>query len=270
MRINKLIPIHNEGSLELGGLQFNEMNNLGKVVALFGKNGAGKSRLLKYVRSFVGEIARMRNDPMHNIPLSKFSLNDSEGLIDDFDRSGIIVIEPGFYKTASPDNMSESSYREDTILTANNPVYKNVREQCLQIIKALFKAELTSKYPEVIGERKVYTRHDKQVKRNSHLLNSIKYLVEKFTGKEISCHYDEFSFPSLIYGGVTLNQYTTWPSDGELELIAMSVYFALQEDIKDDSQLSSNVIKDKIIIIDEPELFLHPEAQISVIKRLKR
>jgi len=262
------------------GLTFEPLKDLKGVVALFGKNGAGKSRLLRNIQLYINERKNEYTVAKDNI--SKYINNNViseasneflklKNIIDNFNRDfegeNIEVIEIFPYSDGIEENeIPDSSYRQVLNDIIANPRFSEVKKNALNILKALCKSELARDfyklYSNKLGQYKV---HDDYVERNVEILNELKILIKEILDKEFSYTTDEHLNPI-----VSLNN---WPlhrmdlSAGQQSLLAFCIFIALQAGkVKNQSVALSG----KIILLDEPDIFLHPKAQIDFIEGLKR
>ncbi len=291
MRIENFKPSNNFQSF---GLIFNEMRSLKQIVALFGRNGSGKSRLLRYLPSEIDrvkqEVSTLKDRIIYyenlkkqktldkaeenelnqsvtelNIILADINLEEKE--------NQIIVINQ---RSANPDkqqNMQDNDYRSGSIDLITNPEYHTVKKNCVKFIKALCRADISIDYHTKNKGKKFYGAHDIIVNRNLEIFRLIKEVVKKIMNKELDYFTDEHLTPIVTLDEREIDVGEL--SDGEKELLAFSVFLVLQSQDKNLEAsdplkvISTHTLENKIVLIDEPDLFLHPKAQIDLINGLR-
>lgn len=283
MKIKNFIP--SDSFKSNSGLHFNEMRNLKQVVALFGKNGSGKSRLLTNLpNEFAGKINLINHLNLQLSELAEYAqknklnvpqeerlnqLNESKLKFGDdieFETGdSLISINSRFTKIATAENMNESEYRLDTLSLSLNPDFHNVKQNCAKFIKSLCKSEIAKEYHENVKNKEYYLSQKEILSKNIMLFQTLKTIVKEVMNKDLEYSVDEHLTPI-----VTLDK--RWLridelSDGEKELLAYCTFLVLQS--QDEIPNKSLSLKGKVLLIDEPELFLHPKAQIDLIKGLR-
>lgn len=282
MRIKNFIP---SDSLKSIGLGVKQMRNLKQVVALFGKNGSGKSRLLaslpNELRNKIQSIESLNRqlneldeysklnklNPSQTDLLKSLKLEKEKILIDmDFEEGdSIITISSRDIGISAPDNMQENEYRSGTLDLISNPQFKKVKQNCAKFIKAICRSEIAQEYHEKIKHKKYYSSHDEIQTNNIKLFKLLQEVVEEVMNKKLDYSADEHLTPI-----VTLDNRALKPaelSDGEKELLAYCTFLVLQR--QDGITNQSLSLKNKILLLDELELFLHPKAQIDLIRGLR-
>ena len=282
MKIKNFIP---DNRHFLNGLSISKMANLKQVVALFGKNGAGKSRLLSLVQSEINtKMAPARNLDTKIKDLERMKenreLDESDAkeyikLKQQWDKlwaemefefnDQVIVLSPLETQMQTSD-MLDSAYRQLALDLINNPRYEKIKPNALKLIKSFCKSEISKEYYKTQRENQPYYRdHEILEKENIEILKSIKQLIHDIMNKEFSYSTDEHLTPILLLNGHEIE--VNGLSAGEQELLAYCVFIAIQS--KDNILNGTVALKGKIIMIDEPETFLHPQAQIDLIRKLK-
>ncbi|KAF2508410.1 AAA family ATPase [Flavobacterium zhairuonense] len=293
--------------------------SLGPTVALVGKNGAGKSRILHFVESYIQTISPidfLKDHILHlpqsitrgqekNLINAKSALKLINNNISDQQNQAYLIqaqnfigpiyqnlqrLGKGFVKFVDNDdlkniklsvNNAKSLSFEQILnnehLKSNLPPNNN-QNSLLNEFTAL-NTQSTIEYftkltHEIIGEEfnlYIKNRDNPQViideikkQKAFQLFSLFQDYVKKFLGKE-------FSYQQTAQGN-TLNSilhYNNLPfnldqfSPGQKTLFAYAILF-FYLDVN-----SQTNIRDSIIIIDEPEKHLHPEAQITLINALK-
>jgi len=284
MRIKNFYP---SNSLENIGLSISPMKNLSQIVALFGKNGAGKTRLLdsipNEINSKVHEIIPVKNNlldferMMKIQPLThdqKILFEHNQKLWNDFkenyfggiQNTSVIEIHPNSYAINDSLNMQDSDYRAMALDLTSNPSYDKVKQNCAKFIKAIIKSELSKEYHGKNPEKSFYRLHDEIQEKNVKLLHFLIKVVNEIMNKNLEYATDEHLTPILILDNRRLEIRDLSP--GEQDLLAFCVFLVLQSQ----EQIANETVtlKDKILIIDEPDLFLHPKAQIDLLQGLRR
>jgi ABC-type lipoprotein export system ATPase subunit/SAM-dependent methyltransferase len=303
----------------------------GSTVALVGKNGAGKSRILKFVETYFTNLTLedLNSDFVTNIPTtltgnfleqitklkvaieklratnpsqqqqiqqynqSLVSLNTQYlQRVKQLGQAYIKVVDNDDLKNIKASINSNAAMTFESILTnshfdnlVNNPNLATSNAQQQQQSGVLlneftaFNSQSTIKYlgklsNEILTDQvNLYLAHSDNLelinseikKKNSYkLFNTFQGYVKQFMGKE-------FSYKQRTQGN-TINSVLYFDnnpfdvnllSPGQKTLFAYAILFFFM-----DTNSKTN-IKDSIIIIDEPEKHLHPEAQITLINALK-
>lgn len=331
MRISKIkVPLTETKTVNLKEINLTK-KPLGSTVALVGKNGAGKSRILKFVESYFKKINYENYFEEHliNIPttiISQFEQNiatarqqlknlenknlnvqqiqqtkqqvnqQMAGFIQRLQQLGqayIKVVDNDDLKTIKANINNGSALSFEKILTNNhfdsivaNPALiqqatANPQQQQNVLLNEFtaFNNQSTISYLTkltneiVTDEFNLYIKH----RQNPELINdeiknkSSFQLFDKFQGYVKQFLGKDFSYQQTAYGN-TVNStlfYNNEPfnlnlfSPGQKTLFAYAILFFYL-----DTNSKTN-IRESIIIIDEPEKHLHPEAQITLINALK-
>lgn len=278
--------------------------NFGSVVALIGKNGAGKSRILEVVENSLRQVnyEHFLSDHLGFLP-EKLTLN-----------SNIEQAKVFFKKSQNSPNNQQliANYR-----TLTTPFLKLLRSEIKNYIKVIdvddlkiIKDQLTNNLtfeqilnndPKTLGlnefsffnsqqtvnyintlsnniiseEFNLYLEHkndknpeiiqQKLSEKEPHKLFLIfQSYIKKFLGKEFS--YRSKSGGNIIASSLYFNNQPfdiKLLSPGQKTLFAYAILLFFLE------ANSSTTLKESIIIIDEPEKHLHPEAQIKLITSLR-
>lgn len=323
MKISKIqIPISETSKVRLKEINLTK-KPFGSTVALVGKNGAGKSRVLKFVENYAKNINAVKyyDDHITNIPqniLSQFTPNLRAGKthFEDMKRKNVSptninnqmlqYVSTGFlqrYQRFSPayvkvvdnddlkiiknhinndlnfDNILNNRKFENIISNPNSPHQQKTDDNInLNEFTALNSDSTVNYFIDLSNkiateEFNLYLKNknnplvvnDEIKKNNSFLLfNSFQKYVKEFLGKEFS--YQQTANGNMVSSTLHLNDNPfdiNLLSPGQKMLFAYAILFFYL-----DTNSEAN-IKDSIIIIDEPEKHLHPEAQIKLIDALK-
>lgn len=339
MRISKLqIPSGQKGIDEI------HLKKLGDVVALIGRNGSGKSRVLQVIEEYIQNlsIAELINRNIINLPESLNNQIEEEIkdiLFNTNSKENVIAIshpERQSYKYEIERKVKYkkifwgliNKYKKE-VTQAYGSLY-NFKEQYDIILKKVIKKitysqihNLQLKYESSIQEGKeaLHTIPFEELinnAKNKHStineidaiyssgLTYMRRLPHELVNDKIQCFLDEKDFHETLsykrflslklYIKKFLNKDLDWGnsndsgtrdddgfqrnhqgywklngrkfdyaelSDGEKTLFAYSLLFFLLD------QNSEIPIKESIIFIDEPELHLHPESEITVIKSIR-
>ncbi len=331
MRISKIrVPLTETKKVNLKEINLTK-KPLGTTVALVGKNGAGKSRILKFVENYLkfidyenyfdehlvnipntiisqfeqnivvasqqiralknkrltpqqvqltkqqikqqmaGFIQRLQqlgqayikivdNDDLKNI---KANINNGSALTfeklllnNHFDS---IVANPELIKQAAGNPQTQHSILLNEFTALNN-------ESTLSYLRNLTTEIITDEFNLYIKNRQnpELIQNEIKIKSSFQLFDKFQGYVKQFLGKEFSYQQSTQgnTVNSILYYNnepFNLNQF----SPGQKMLFAYAILFFYL-----DANLKTN-IKESIIIIDEPEKHLHPEAQITLINALK-
>lgn len=296
---------------------------LGSTVALVGKNGAGKSRILDFVKYYIesNNPENLYNGHIENLPQTiignnqrnldsaiksfKQSQNDSLseqqqrqakqqadsqiGAINNrFQQLGkayVKVVDNDDLKTIKAVANNNNSLSFEQIL--NNQHFNNLTlnqqnqrnqpqilneftsfnsQSTIQYLTKLTNEIATDEFNLYLKNRETPELVNPEIKKKKsyQLFSIFQDYVRKFLGKD-------FSYKQTVQGN-TVNStlhYNDQPfnlnlfSPGQKTLFAYAILF-FYLDVNSKANL-----KDSILIIDEPEKHLHPEAQIDLINALK-
>ncbi|WP_431135102.1 AAA family ATPase [Psychroserpens mesophilus] len=321
MRISKIhVPESTTKSKNLEEIDLTK-KPLGSTVALVGKNGAGKSRILEFVQNYIQTITvdNLLNGHIEKLPseiIGKYQTNLDAAIksmrqfgskrINDAQRNQFKSqanqnINPIFknfqrlskayiklvdnddlknIKAATNNNLSFEqilSNRHFTNLTQNNPAQRNQipiinefnefnSQSTIQYLTKLTNEIATDEFNLYLKNRETPELVNPEIKKKKsfQLFTVFQDYVKKFLGKD-------FSYQQTVQGNTVSStlHYNDQPfninqfSPGQKTLFAYAILF-FYLDVN-----SKTNIRESIIIIDEPEKHLHPEAQISLINALK-
>jgi predicted ATP-binding protein involved in virulence len=163
------------------------------------------------------------------------------------------------------DNMNDNEYRSDTLHLITNPDFHDVKTNCAKFIKSLCKSEIAQEYHGKVKGKIYYASHEEVQSRNIKLFNLLKDVVKEIMNKKLDYYTDEHLTPIVTLDKRILNPSEL--SDGEKELLAYCTFLVLQR--QDEIGNKTLSLKNKILLLDELELFLHPKAQIDLINGLR-
>ncbi|RZK11041.1 MAG: methyltransferase [Flavobacterium sp.] len=327
-----------EFTTEEFGIKEIHMNRLNNVVALIGKNGCGKTRILKLLENHLFEnltVHRLLDNSVSGLPnklknivdsLLPFKdfyldnerlsqLNDELSLypndgdiikeIEELQRRIVINGNPNNFPDANQffvqarreiihlkqNYLRKIEYSEiqklqeaivdlnkdttitfetlvDSVSEANYDEFKSIHKSSLKYLSKL-PNQLTADFIECLGDADKY---QKRIAYSRYL--SLKKLIKNFLNKDLT--WEKKSIQNIVTEtGVQTNSAGIWMidgrnfnynefSDGEKTLFAYALLFFL---IDVNPKLN---IKNSIILIDEPELHLHPDSEIELINALRR
>lgn len=297
---------------------------LGSTVALVGKNGAGKSRILGFVQNYIQTInaENLINGHIENIPseiIGRYQNNlsaikstmkqvESKGISEQqrnqFKSQALQQITPiyqnlqrlgkAYIKIVDNDDLkniktitnNNSALTFEQILnnqhftkltqstTANQQNQNSIvneftefnSQSTIQYLTNLTNEIATDEFNLYLKNRRTPELVNEEIKKKKsfQLFTIFQEYVKKFLGKD-------FSYQQTVQGN-TVNStlhYNDEPfnlnlfSPGQKTLFAYAILF-FYLDVN-----SKTNLRESIIIIDEPEKHLHPEAQISLINALK-
>lgn len=324
MRIAKIIIPEKETSQ----VKLKEINltkkPLGSVVALVGKNGAGKSRILNFVETYAKTITLDKYFDSHivNIPnsinsqfstqlqqlknqyskLSKSNqLNQQTHSQLNHQFSGFLQkyqqLSPAYIKLVDNDDLKIIKDKLNSNLTFENIIsndFQNIlsnptllqqqlanpksssllineftalnNQTTVSYIKKLTNEILAEEINLYLKNRSDTSVITDLIKKNKsfQLFDSFQKYVQKFLGKEFS--YSQITQGNTVNSTLHLNSEPfdiNLLSPGQKMLFAYALLFFYL-----DANSKTN-LRESIIIIDEPEKHLHPEAQIQLIDALK-
>lgn len=322
MRISKIkIPQHTAGQVNLKEINLTK-RPLSSTVALVGKNGSGKSRILKFVENYFKTITAESYFEGHlvNIPETitsgiELNINNAENLFKQLNnknlnaqqiqqikndasqfmdlfldrlkqigRAYIKVVDGNELKNIKSglnNNNNDLTFSQilsnkhfDSLVLNPQQDERNLLNEFTTLNSQStvnYFVKLSSEI--VTDEFNLYLKHKKnpiviedEIKQKSsyQLFTKFQIFVKQFLGKDFSYQSEtrENIFSSTLY-------YNNEPfnielfSPGQKTLFAYAILFFYL-----DINTKAN-IKESIIIIDEPEQHLHPEAQITLINALK-
>ena len=325
MKISKIkIPIEITKATNLKEINLTK-KNLGSTIALVGKNGAGKSRILKFVETYIQNIpieqflggyfqniptlitdikSLDRSKKMIN-PLINGYLNDQQ--ISSMTKNSMVGFHPFFQRfrqlgkayikvvdnddlkiiksnindkqTLTFDQILTNKHFDDLMANPHLALQQDKHPKILLNEFAAFNNQSTIQYFEelankialekcslLINDQKPTEIINDEIKKNKsfQLFSKFQEYVKKFLG-------NDFSYKTNTQGNVvkSILHYNNVPFDlnllspGQKTLFAYAILFFYL-----DTNSKAN-IKESIIIIDEPEKHLHPEAQITLINAIK-
>lgn len=329
MRISKIkIPFSETKKVNLKEINLSN-KPLGSTVALVGKNGAGKTRVLKFVETYLSKInyveffeehltfipttitsgfereieqARLMFKHKENKSLTAHQYqqtnNQIYGSISAFinrlhhlGQAYIKVVDNDDLKNIKA-NINNNNITFENVLKNthfdtifNNPSIPQPNNYNLQLNNFIlneftaFNNQSTINYltdlsNEIItDEFNLYIKHrEKPQLINEEIKNKTSYqLFKKFQGYVKQFLGKDFSYQQTAKGNTVMStlHYNNEPfnlnlfSPGQKTLFAYAILF-FYLDVN-----SKTNIKESIIIIDEPEKHLHPEAQLKLITALK-
>lgn len=292
---------------------------LGSVVALVGKNGAGKSRILNFVEGYVKrfDTEQYFEDHISNIPTSIIqshtaNLVHAKKIYEQLKKTGNNIqqikaqtntstsaffsrfrqLAPAYIKVVDNDDLKQIKANINNNLTfeyiLNNGHFDSLianpnggsNSSILNEFTALnnnltinYFAKLTN---EIVAEEfNLYLKNrnnpiviQEEIKKNRsyQLFENFQKYVKQFLGKEFSYVYVHTAEGNKVNSTLHLNNEPfdiNLLSPGQKMLFAYAILFFYL-----DTNSKTN-IRESIIIIDEPEKHLHPEAQIKLIDALK-
>lgn len=323
MRISKLqIP---ESMTKLKNLKEIDLSKkkLGSMVALVGKNGAGKSRVLKFVEDYIKNSTvdhylfehithipksitipytsaiRSANETIDALKNPNISRSTKEVLTKQLNDQMLPFVNyvrrmgPSYVKLVDNDDLKviKESITNDLSfesLLANthhetffsNNISNNSKQTNPLNEFTVFNNKNTLKYignlaDEIISDRfELYLENDDNLekierelkeKKSYKLFYCFKGYIQKFLGKEFTYRKNKSTnktiSSSLFYNNQPFNIDNFSP--GQKTLFAYAILFFFLE-------INSKAnIRESIIIMDEPEKHLHPEAQINLINAIK-
>jgi energy-coupling factor transporter ATP-binding protein EcfA2 len=268
--INKFIVPSNE--LEDVGLQAIEMKKLGRFVALTGKNGAGKSRILNKLIEFIEQRNAYTSDPGNidrNIQTYKDNLTnnpDSEHKIGwnnelhRLTRQRIIAKERLFSNIVPllgvlrfvPTKLDLADSRNQTKMSLKGcyeatkvPGFNGFETNCFPYIQQVQDKEWNATHPRIPEDS---IAKQEAIKEYKALTSLIKVLLKTELSRTFDGDATLFAKP-LYEAGL---------SDGQKMLIQLAVALHAQKGKLDNT----------VFILDEPENHLHPSALIDFLENL--
>jgi energy-coupling factor transporter ATP-binding protein EcfA2 len=277
MKINNLTLT---SSFTAEGLSFSTMKNLKPLVAIFGRNGAGKSRLLRNIGMHISERQReylsakefvLTNPQLKDGETNNYGRQSSivSNYMNDFDgmEQPAEVIEIFPYSDSIDDkDLPDVYFRQTLNDSINNPRFGDIKKNSLNILKALCKSELALLfYERNKNNRGFYKVHNDLTIRNKNILDVVRGLIKDVLDRDFSYSTDEHLNPILLFSNHPLHRMDL--SNGQQALLAYCIFIALQTGkVKNET----TNLKGKIILLDEPDIYLHPKAQVDLIKGLRK
>jgi ABC-type multidrug transport system ATPase subunit len=283
MRIKELYIDDQLGSKV--GLGNSSMRKLESVVALIGKNGSGKTRVLSLLESTITEksISKGQIDFLPQSYYERFNMsgnvklssdNENDELVEVFASSTEVIdhikrrvvrIDPD--KLMSIDINDESNVIDFSLLLNPNAniedTYNNVEltKSAIAFLNSLSSRLLLSAFNAFRRNLNVEDLPHQQI------FTRLKNIVKQMMG--IDLDFDESPDQNLenIKGIITADNKPfnyNWLSPGQKILFSYCIYFFIL-----DLNPKFN-LKRSLIVIDEPEKHLHPEAQIQLIDGVRK
>jgi predicted ATPase/SAM-dependent methyltransferase len=321
MRISKiLVPESTTKAKNLDEINLTK-KSLGSTVALVGRNGAGKSRVLEFVKNYIQTInpENLYNGHIQNIPQSIIgnnqanidsakkilkqtennSLNDQQKkslknqanaqigtiyqkfqqlgkayikLVDNDDLKNIKAITTNNNLTFEQilnnqhfTNLTQANNRQNPNQVLNEFSELN-SQSTIQYFTKLTNEIVTDEFNLYVQNRDKPQLVNSEIKKKKsyQLFTIFQDYVKKFLGKSFS--YKQTTQGNTINSTLHFNDQPfnlSQFSPGQKTLFAYAILFFYLD-------VNSNAnLRESIIIIDEPEKHLHPEAQIDLINALK-
>lgn len=314
MRIEKIASTKYAETLGLKRIELVK-KRLGAVVALVGKNGAGKSRILKVVENYPFVLApneflegyinfvpdKLLNRHADSIAFAKQNYDTSKlvdltvdqkenlqitiesqlkGFLHDFnenyrkyvkvvDQNDLTTIKDSLDGSITFEDMLNNDYAKINTLDKYDHNYINEfklfnSNETIKYILELSRKDVLNKFSSFVSsDDSAKTFSDgKGVKPDK--FSRFRHFIKLFLGKEFSylpLMEDEKIKSTLTLSGKKFDAKLLSPGQKTLFAYAVLLFYLEQN--------TNSNIKDSIIIIDEPERHLHPEAQVLLINILR-
>jgi len=201
------------------------------IIILAGINGTGKTTLLKYINEF--KIITEK-DNRGLLKLERFDVKTKTISDEVFNFSSMWNVK----KELKEETFMSKLFTEKVVYFPTNKTINDFKS---------FLAEFTN-----------HTMHEKDLKPSKVFDNVRKQINKIFTDLKIFIEFDKVDEKGNIFFRKKNNNKESFSIDeistGEKTLLSKMLYFYLKE------------IKDSVILIDEPELSLHPAWQNKVLK----
>lgn len=263
----------NDNHNSISGLEKCQILLKSNCAAIIGKNGSGKTRFLNLIYKRITEDAQTNNDEflLSEVPNSVQNQITNKGTYLKYIRNLIVFITPDAVKSLQSKKNQGKQF--DQILNLQGEDFVTNEYQVLNDSALSYFLELST---QIVIEQINYFEKPESSFKKTKLYQNYKSLAEKFEAlieKKLEFKIDrsnmklqEDGSASGLKGNWLLNgrifDYTEL-SDGEKTLFSYILLLFLQENYH------YSKTKDSIVIIDEPEAHLHPEAQIKLIIGLK-
>lgn len=335
MKFNKIKL--SEKITQTKGIKNIDIERLSNVIALVGKNGSGKTRILDLIeenlfksikithlfdnsieglphnlksiseqlspfkdflinrerildlnnkrkenpnkKSYIDEIRNLQNDsisqlnPNNSIQVNKH-IKDFNSILPKLKtnylrriKSSEIQLLQDAIASKNEDKLSFEDLIENVVEINEYDEFKSIHKSALKYLSKL-PHQLTFDFMECLGDKEKY---EKRVSHKRFI--SLKKLINDFLNKELSWKKKSTS-NSVTENGVQSTYFGIWKldnrefnylefSDGEKTLFAYALLFFLI-----DANPNLN-IKNSVILVDEPELHLHPDSEIELINGMR-
>lgn len=256
----KITGMKSDSTSQQRGLILGELTRLPAVVGIFGKNGAGKTRLLNYVKDKLSQASANR---FAGLEFKQDGFAVVKTVEDGPHATQPVVIDFKNKKIEDIGNFNENTYAEHSTNILQGFQYRSLKSNALKILKAFSNAHhLQNSSTNVSPEFK------EKRQRLADLFDKMVGYVKIFLEKDISYKINEHNFPAPTLAGRPLISGEL--SEGEKELITFAIYLSLlTQDTVKTSKNSADSLKGRILLLDEPELNLHPEYQAKLITLLR-
>jgi energy-coupling factor transporter ATP-binding protein EcfA2 len=255
------------------GLKEINMPRLGKIVALAGKNGSGKSRLLKKLEYYIGQ----RTNALPNYNHFRESINELQSIIDaqpdshnvkawsdqlEICKNGVAFVEKRLIKSIDIDSFKSlqfvpkkltlkdsRTYSTKDILDyfdqAKTPGITGSENNCLAYMQQLQTRQLNASHQDYAGEHiDKITAHEDYVE------------FQNIIGRLLGTHLDRDINGNIALFGKPISD--AGLSDGQSVILQLCVALHAQRSEFDNT----------IFILDEPENHLHPSAVIDLLESI--
>lgn len=282
-----------ENSPNMKGLKKIDLSSkpLGSVIALAGKNGSGKSRILELIEKFSSNLnaENLINNEIVYIPNvnanNQIYANTAKTLqsqVNRVSRSQLLrdatniiasyreIITP-YIKTIDTNIISTINKNINVVyeeLLKEKPLLENNFDFLAAFSNLSYfqkiSDELNLDRYNILAEGEPISKIEEKDSYNK--FEKFKFYFEKFLGKKIISKAKKIATGEIFSSDIMVNGSIINPalfSPGESILFCYAVLFFLM-DIN-----TKNGLENCILIIDEPENHLHPSAQIQVISTIK-
>lgn len=267
---NFKIPVEEADPL---GLKEVNMSRLGRVVALAGKNGAGKSRILKHLENCISARLQGLNNAnnwrstIENLKANIRGATDEQlkknylatieihekllekafnriEAVDENKKISAVKFIPKKVQLTDPrtTNMGELDSRSSSAKTPGTDDYEN---RCLFYIY-----KLQERWWNAVHQLSTVPESERAIVEAQYL--EFKELVRQLLGFDLSRNLD--GIPTIDKKPIP----DSGLSDGQSIILQLAVALHAQH----------NSLENSILILDEPENHLHPSASIDLIKKL--
>ncbi len=229
----KKIYIENHKMFKKFNLKLTKNNNINSIIVLAGINGTGKTTLLEFINDFINYLSKDKDNKSF-IEVEYYENGNENTIIINYNS----IFEE--YHNNGPKNIFRTAinrfFNKNIIYFSTNQTINNIKEILPKYIEQMI--------------------YEKDIKASEVYKNLRDYINLIFDGLNLKIEFDSRDGEGNIFfknkngEKFSIDKLST----GEKTLLSKVLYLYINE------------IKNKVILIDEPELSLHPSWQNKVLR----